>query len=88
MLELSLTGWIYFRACGFELEIDEFRGGYAIMAPAPNIAGFWIRKDMIVGVVDWKKSRGIDCTSVYIFAAEKPLHVIGTTKEILEKLRD
>ena len=87
MIEVALAGWVYFNACGFELE-EDLKGDYAVMMPAPNIKGFWIKKEMIMGIVEWRRSRGIACSSIYVLTGDIPLHVIGTTEEVLEKLRD
>ena len=87
MIELALAGWVYFEACGFELD-EDLKGEYAVMIPAPNIKGFWIKKEMIMGVVEWQRSGGIDCSSLYVVTGDIPLHVIGTTEEVLEKLRE
>ena len=88
MIELAFASWIYFEACGFELGEDAVRGDYAITVPAPNIAGYWIRKETVNGIITWRTKKGINCTSLFISAHDLPLHVIGTTEEVLEKLRD
>ena len=90
MQELILPVWLYFGACGFVTDglIDGEKEAYARTKPAPNIRGYWIRKDAIIGVVDWRKQKGIACSSVYAQGAEKPVHVIGTADEILKKLRE
>ena len=90
MPELIVAIWVYFGACGFSAEdVDEKLGtSGAVTKPAPNIKGYWVKKEAIIGIVDWRRQRGIECTSIYAMGAGKPVHVIGTTEKILEKLRE
>ena len=89
MLETALAGWVYFQACGFKTaDIENYEYDVPYTMSAPNIKGFWIKKSFIVTVVDWKYMKGVRCSSVYAVGALRPVHVIGTTDEVLEKLRD
>ena len=89
MITIILSAWVYFSACGFSVQAMEEVGttGVALMRPAPNIRGYWVRKTAIVGIVDWRMSRGIQCTSIYAQGTPHPVHVIGGTDEVLQKLR-
>ena len=89
MPELVLTIWVYFAACGFEADMGGLPSGQgAITTEAPNIAGYWVQKSFVMGVVDWRRSPGKQCTSLYSIGAPHIIHVGGTTKEVLEKLRE
>lgn len=84
------AAWVYFAACGFAVDEMDLDAGniLAIMQPAPNIKGFYVRKEAIVGIVDWRTYRGIPCSSIYAQGTPHAVHVIGTSEEVIEKLRE
>ena len=88
MPELILTIWIYFGACGFEVDDGSRLSEEKTLIEAPNIKGYWVRKDSVIGIVDWRTGRGLACTSIYATGAPHPVHVIGTTEEVIQKLRE
>ena len=90
MTKIIAAIWVYFGACGFETPIinDDSPEVGAVMLPAPNIKGYWVRKEAVVGVVDWRTSRGLECSTIYAKGTPHSVHVIGTTKEVLDKLRE
>ena len=89
MPEIIVAIWVYFTACGFKTDGESLPEGQgAITTKAPNIAGYWIRKDYVIGVVNWRRSPGKQCTSIYSIGAPHIMHVGGTAEEALEKLRE
>lgn len=89
-MSLFASEWVFFEACGFvlrDLDIDPEIDGIIETKDAPNIVGFWIRKRQIAAIVDWKHMKGPHCSSLFVIGTSYEIHVIGTVKEVLGKLR-